>query len=321
MGKRKANKNAGLDTSLHSDTSATSSFTDSPPPKASRINSPSLGSAQQFSNHLQAILTDKLSSLSPENQTLVDCISSVIYSFFSNSNSSLVNELQSQQSKILSLSNQISSYQSDFSKQQKEISELKSIVHSLQKSLTEQQEKSKSLEAYIESIDCYQRRETLIISGEDLPPECPKEDSTKVALSLIQSKLHYTIPTNEVSVAHRLGPKLNDKKRPIIVKFVRRSVKHDIIRKCVQIKPKFGVSESLSPYRRRIYSILRSIKGPRGHHSDIEQLHSNDGTIVVKLTSSNSFYRIFDEKSLSSFLDGHPNIKDLYHAKLTTSGA
>ena len=128
---------------------------------------------------------------------------------------------------------------------------------------------------------------------------------------ILQSKLNYTIKPEEISIAHRLGPKSN-KKRPIIVKFTRRSIKHNIVRKCVNIKPNFGVSESLSPYRRKIYSTLRTIKGPRGSNSDIQQLHTNDGTIVVKLTSSNSYHKINDEKSLTKFLDSHPNIKDKY---------
>ena len=309
---------AGLNSSHNSDTSSHSNVS-SPPPKSSRRDSPAepteaalqFQSKEQFSHHLQSLITDKFSSLTPDNRTLVDCISAVVYSFHSNSHSLLQSQFNSQNNTIQSLTTQLSTQVTQLTEQRSEISELRSLVNNLQTALEQQQKETLRLETYLDSIDSYQRRESLIFSGAEIPEELEKEDSAKVALNLLQSKLNYTIKPEEISIAHRLGPK-SDKKRPIIVKFTRRSIKHNIVRKCVNIKPNFGVSESLSPYRRKIYSTLRTIKGPRGSNSDIQQLHTNDGTIVVKLTSSNSYHKINDEKSLTKFLDSHPNIKDKY---------
>ena len=299
---------------VRSPTKASGNDVSSPITEAANFIHQHFQSAETFTAQLHAILPDKFSSLSADNRALVDCIGTVIYSAHSDSHNSLSSQISDQQATIQDLNNQISKQQSELSQQKDDISELKATVETLKTSLLEQQTHTKKLESYIESIDTYQRRESLILSGEDLPNESTNEDSTKVAIHLIKSKLNYTISPEDISVAHRLGQK-SDKKRALIVKFVRRSLKHNVVRKCIELKPKFGVSESLSPYRRKIYSTLRLVKGPKGTPSEIAQLHTNEGTIVIKLASGNVYHKIHDENTLNKFLEGHPNINELYEEK------
>ena len=226
----KKRRAAALNASLNSDSSS-SSISSSPPSKASRIEElptafnvqQHFQSAEAFSAHLHALLPDKFNSLTPDNRALVDCIGTAIYSVHSHSHNSLLSKFNEQQATIQTLNNQISNHETELVKHKDEIAELMTIVNDLRASQIEQQKHSKKLEAYIDSLDSYQRRETLILSEEDIPKELSNEDSAKVALNLIKSKLNYDLPPECISIAHRLGPK-SEKKRPIIVKFVRRSL-------------------------------------------------------------------------------------------------
>ena len=122
------------------------------------------------------------------------------------------------------------------------------------------------------------------------------------------------IKSEDICIAHRLGKKLPDKSRPLIVKLTRRSVKHQLVKKCIKKRPlKFGINESLSPLRRSIFNTLRAVKKD---HDDIQQLHTNDGTVILKLKSTGeTYHKITDTISLDNFLKNHPTLQDVYNSK------
>ena len=295
----------------------------SPPPKASRLTSdvapppniPSFSSSMQLSSFIADHLQEKLSSLSPSLQTVVECVSSVIFSYNLDINS-FIQQVTEQGSEIKELVEENTLLKSQLLNQTQELQSLREEVKQLNDNISDQNNRFIKLESYVDSLDSYIRRETVIISSEDIPSETSDENCTKLAIDLVKSKLNYEIKSEDISIAHRLGKKLPDKKRPLIVKLTRRSIKHQMVRKCVQKRPlKFGINESLSPLRRSIFNTLRAVKKD---YNDIQQLHTNDGTIIMKLNSTGeTYHKITDATSLDIFLQKHPALQEMYKSKKT----
>ena len=62
-----------------------------------------------------------------------------------------------------------------------------------------------NLENKIDEQDGYKRRDTVIISGMDVPSVNKKEICTLLTCSLIKDMLNYVIFPQDISVVHRLG--------------------------------------------------------------------------------------------------------------------
>ena len=80
--------------------------------------------------------------------------------------------------------------------------------------------------------DAYERRDTVIITGQEIPEVSQGEICTNVVRNLIQENLNIVIQNNDICTAHRLGPKRENQssnKRNLIVKLCRRDLKRDLI--------------------------------------------------------------------------------------------
>ena len=81
-------------------------------------------------------------------------------------------------------------------------------------------------------------------------------------------------------------------------------------------RPKFGLNESLTSHRRRIFATMRAVR--EKHRAEFQQLYTNDGTITIKLKSKpRTKYQITDTKSLEEFLKNHPAIGDTYRQEVS----
>ena len=120
------------------------------------------------------------------------------------------------------------------------------------------------LEDKLEDQDSYERRDTVILSGSDIPPATEGEDSSKLVCDLIKDKVQYHLRPSEISVAHRLGPKPINQvpdRRKLIVKLCRREVKQDLLRACRMVKPvNIYANESLTKTRSTTLFGLRQAK-------------------------------------------------------------
>lgn len=163
------------------------------------------------------------------------------------------------------------------------------------------------LQDTIDDVDQYERRDTVIISGPSLPDETTHENPADLIVNTIKQQLHINMTHSDINVAHRLGTKQQDKKRPIIVKLQNRAKKSELVQACVTVKPQLYINESLSPRRRSIYSTVRKIRAQHKHL--FQQCYTSDGKIIVKLKSSATKYTITSESALTSFLDKHPIFK------------
>ena len=116
------------------------------------------------------------------------------------------------------------------------------------------------LQDQLDDIDQYERRDTIIISSPALPEEQAMENTTDITVKTIKDNLHINIEHKDINISQRLGPKQQNKTRPIIAKLVNRSKKSEIMEACVTVKPKIYVNESLTPKRRSIYSTILEIR-------------------------------------------------------------
>lgn len=120
-----------------------------------------------------------------------------------------------------------------------------------------------ALEERVEDAEAYERRDTLVMSGKNIPPVMQDENCVSLMCNILKNKLKLNISPSDFSTAHRVGSKPNTQQvdnRSIIMKLCRRDVKKDILNACRQMKPDFYINESLTPTRNSIMFVLRQAK-------------------------------------------------------------
>ena len=158
-----------------------------------------------------------------------------------------------------------------------EIDVLKNHVKTLQKTVGK-------LEESLDDQDAYERRDTVIISGNNLPEVHTGEIPNNVVQKVIKDNLKIEITPNEISTAHRLGkkpPTQAPDKRPFIVKLCRRDTKRTIMQaaRAQNSSSPIYINESLTPKRRTILYALRQMK--KAHPTLVTGCSSTDGKIYA----------------------------------------
>ena len=116
-----------------------------------------------------------------------------------------------------------------------------------------------------DELEAYGRRESLIFSGDKVPPVQPNENCVRIARDMIRGTLELS-EDPPISTAHRVGkPPAPDStatdRRAIIVKFCKRDDKF-LVQKTAKEKKIKGmyVNESLTTARNKIMNVLRACK-------------------------------------------------------------
>ena len=167
----------------------------------------------------------------------------------------------------------------------KQIMKLNEVVSTLKCDVMKLEERLK--DAY-----AYERKDTLIFSGEGIPESSIVENCTTTVRDIVRNKLKINMGESDVSTAHRLGKKPNNQqpnRRSTIIKLCRRDQKSYILNACRQLKPNIFVNESLTPIRGTIMCVLRKAK--RQFPRIFTGCHSRDGRVFVwfrRLNSSGS---------------------------------
>ena len=126
-----------------------------------------------------------------------------------------------------------------------------------------------------DDLENYGRRNTIVISGPSITPTVTHEDTYATVMDLVNSKIGIQLSRQDIDICHRLpvprgsdpNRQLDTSKKPIIVKFVRREVKHQILRASRDKKPKdIYFNESLSSTRQKIMYVIRKVKA---NHDDV----------------------------------------------------
>ena len=180
-----------------------------------------------------------------------------------------------------------------------------------------------------DDLEAYGRRESLVFSGNKIKAYQPDENCVTIAKNMIRNELKVNIDPI-ISTAHRMGkpPALDSNmpdKRAIIVKFVRRDDKYQILKtarnKSTRVNGLF-VNESLTPTRAKILNVLRKcknlsngmIKGTSTLNGRVFAIHkasagAPDDAAVLR-TEINTRERLLDfcgnflKEPLESYVDG-----------------
>ena len=149
-------------------------------------------------------------------------------------------EVSSESKLIISeMKQQFSSLKSDFFQLKTELGDLNSKLNEFQDFKTETEAKLLAnateisdlkssvakLENLLDDSEAYERRDTIVLSGNSIPVSSVGEKCSEVARSLIKSQLKIDIQPSDISTAHRLGKKPVNQtpdQRKIIIKLCRR---------------------------------------------------------------------------------------------------
>ena len=171
----------------------------------------------------------------------------------------------------------IKALRGEFSTMKAEMTELinskNETITQLQSRVEKLQNELEDVKAGIDDADAYSRRECAIFSGNAVPPSSADEDPAKTICNVVKEKLKLIMNPNEISTAHRLGPKppgQGPDNRKIIVKFCRRDKKQDLFIAAKKTKAQgLYINECLTPTRRSLAHSLSL------YADDVDVLTSN----------------------------------------------
>ena len=104
-------------------------------------------------------------------------------------------------------------------------------IKQLETAFNTMKEKVDTLERKIDDNSQYERRDTLVISGNSIPTAQPNENCNLIVRSLIKEQTRLIIKEEDISTAHRIGRRpdnVQQDRRSIIFKLCRRDLKRDI---------------------------------------------------------------------------------------------
>ena len=163
-----------------------------------------------------------------------------------------------------------------FAEKEREVADLKTKITSLE-------EKVSVMESEADIRAQQERANKLIISG-NLPIEKPGENCINIVLGKIRQHTNLNLNENDIKNAYRIGMKKSQgSKRNIIFEVTRSDLVGEIFSACKQFKdmqiPPFFINSSLTPYRNKIFYILRQAK--KKSPQIIETVRPSYGKIVV----------------------------------------
>ena len=169
----------------------------------------------------------------------------------------------------------------------------------------QQEEKIRQLEkshqGRINSLEQQTRKNNIIITGVPLL----KDERIEAVIKDCIRAIGINLTEDDTDACHRLPPKKSDQPPAIIVKLVRRGLKHQIIRKWEKKKPilsqigvtsrnRMYVSEHLSPRNADLFYKARCIQKER----EIKYLRTTDGKILARTQDGEHVIKIRSEEDL-----------------------
>ncbi|KAK7490339.1 hypothetical protein BaRGS_00018500 [Batillaria attramentaria] len=136
----------------------------------------------------------------------------------------------------------------------------------------------KAQDKRLHDYEQYGRRNSLRIYG--LPEDARNEPAHQTGMNVrkfCRDKLGVSLAETDIDIAHRLGSRQQDRHRSVIVKFVRRDVKQQVLKQRRKLKQTgIMVTDDLTP---RHQQLLRDMKEVAG----IRNCWSAEGTVFVKI--------------------------------------
>lgn len=167
-------------------------------------------------------------------------------------------------------------------RKEERISHLEQECGSLKKVVSELGERLDELEAG-------ERNDSVIISGSALPPVTSNENTIQTVQHTMKNRMNYEISDDKITSAYRIGRKpisQGPDRRNILVKFIHRDIKIDVIRTCKTSKPAdLFINENLTPHRSGVLSALRRAR--KLAPDKISGVGSINGRVFVYLKAHN----------------------------------
>ena len=135
----------------------------------------------------------------------------------------------------------------------------------------------------MDDTDSYERRDTIVITGENIPTAQTGESCSQIVREKIKENLRINLTPNDASVCHRLGSASSS--RSLIVKFCRRDLKREVLQAARTVRPRgFFVNEHLTPRRSSILFALRRMK--KDSETRVKGYSTQDGRVFVWVKKS-----------------------------------
>ena len=175
---------------------------------------------------------------------------------------------------------------------QQEVTKLKDIIKSKDAVIDKLEQRVNELESGQDDLEQYSRRNSLRISGVD---ESDSEDVVEKTMNLINNTLGVTMCTDQIDRMHRVGKKIADRPRPILVKFAtyrardkvmrsRRALK-DISQSRTedggtqgQVQSRIFINEDLTKLRSNLLYHARQLKKQK----KLQDCWTWDGVVLIK---------------------------------------
>lgn len=166
---------------------------------------------------------------------------------------------------------------------QGQLSSKDSAIQHLEHEVTTLRKRVMMLEDRVEDADSYERRDTVVVSGSEVPEATNDEDSSRVFINIVKNKVGINVKPSDISTAHRLGRKSSTQapdKRSLIVKLCRRELKHDLMKACKTVRPNnIYINENLTKTRSTALYAIRQAK--KKYPEKISGCSSFDGRVYA----------------------------------------
>ena len=138
----------------------------------------------------------------------------------------------------------------------------------------------------LNDLEQHGRKDSVRMFGvRDLNQQETAEKTVDVVVDVL-SRINLKISKNDISIAHRLGRFVQNKPRPIIVKFKSRIHKNQVLYQRRKLKGTgMGISEDLTS---KNYEYLQKLQ----HHKDVETAWTRDANFFVKMKESGQIKKI-----------------------------
>ena len=146
--------------------------------------------------------------------------------------------------------------------QEQQLLELSTVIESIKDEVGRLAEMMEKHEQDLDDLEQYGRSNCLILHGNNIDNRISNEDCEGYVIATINSRLDLSVPISklDIDVCHPLPSKNN--KKPIIIKFVRRSIRNMIYANKKKLKttegPKLSITESLTKRRLKLLEEARN---------------------------------------------------------------
>lgn len=162
-------------------------------------------------------------------------------------------------------------------------------------------------EEKINDLEQYQRRDSVRFLGVGTDSERESsEDCEQKVLTIINKELNLgRVTSNDISIAHRVGLRNANRPRPIIVKFLSRKTKNEVIQNRRLLKGTHkGIVEDLIPLNMKRLLDTKA-------HSNVKNCWTKEGTIYAQLYNSKIVKIVHGNLSVLGRSSTNTNIPDI----------